>query len=207
MKQNVAAKVYSLLEKSIVKNGFYIWDITYGKEAGEMLLTVTVDKNSEDGKTAEISLDMLSDLNEIINDILDANDPIPEAYSLMLESAGAERALRTDEHINYAISKNATVELKLYKAINISFEEKAEEKAENKPKSKAKGKNTKNEKKDFVGKIIQYKDGVITFEAEIKEEAEKGKTVNKSKGEKAFSLRKEILTFEKKQISKLIAYV
>ncbi len=203
MKQNVAAKVYTLLEKAIVKNGFYIWDITYGKEAGEMLLTVTVDKNSEDGKTAKISLDMLSDLNEIINDILDANDPIPEAYSLMLESAGAERALRTDEHINYAISKNATVELKLYKAIKIDSEEKNEEK----PKSKAKNKNSKNEKKDFVGKIIQYKDGVMTFEAEIKEEAEKGKTVNKSKGEKAFSVRKEILTFEKKQISKLIAYV
>ena len=203
MKQNVAAKVYSLLEKAIVKNGFYIWDITYGKEAGEMLLTVTVDKNPEDGKTAEISLDMLSDLNEIINDILDANDPIPEAYSLMLESAGAERALRTDEHINYAISKNATVELKLYKAININSEEKTEEKT----KSKTKGKNSKSEKKDFVGKIIQYKDGVMTFEAEIKEEAEKGKTVNKSKGEKAFSVRKEILTLEKKQISKLIAYV
>ncbi len=204
MKQNVAARVHSLLDKTIIENGFYIWDVTYGKEAGEMLLTVTVDKTSESGKIAEISLDMLSDLNEKINVILDKEDPIPEAYSLMLESAGAERNLRTDEHIKYAVLNNANVELKLYKGITIQKSSASEEHSEKK--SKAKAKKEAAAKKDFVGKILEYKDGVLTFEAEISEEA-KGKTVNKAKGEKAVSTRKEILSFERKQISKLIAYV
>ncbi|MBE6649587.1 MAG: ribosome maturation factor RimP [Ruminococcaceae bacterium] len=112
MKQSVAAKVKPLLEGTILEKGFTLWDITFGKEGGEMLLTVTVDKDEE------ISLNMLSELNAVINDILDENDPIDGAYSLMLESAGAERPLRTDAHINYAIEKKAHVELKLYKAID-----------------------------------------------------------------------------------------
>ncbi len=112
MKQSVATKVRPLLEEAILEKGFTLWDITFGKEGGEMLLTVTVDKDEE------ISLDMLSELNAVINGILDEKDPIDGAYSLMLESAGAERPLRTDAHINYAIEKKAHVELKLYKAID-----------------------------------------------------------------------------------------
>ncbi len=111
MKQNVAAKVRLILEKSILENGFTIWDITFGKEGGEMLLTVTVDR------AEDISLNDLSRLNEVINNILDEEDPIQGAYSLMLESAGAERTLRTDEHINFAIDKKVHVGMKLYKAI------------------------------------------------------------------------------------------
>ena len=111
MKMNVATKVRALVEDAIKAQGFVLWDVTFGKEGGEMLLTVTVDKDDD------ISMEMLSALNAVINDILDEADPIEGAYSLMLESAGAERVLRTDEHIAFAIEKKAAVTMKLYKAI------------------------------------------------------------------------------------------
>lgn len=178
MKQNVASKIKELFESVIMEKGFSLWDITYGKEAGEMLLTVTVDCDKE------ISFDMLSELNEILNDILDQKDPIPDAYSLMLESAGAERPLRTDAHIEYAINKGACVELKLYKAVDGN--------------------------KEFTGKILSYDGEKLTFEAEIKEEVkkQKGKTINKAKvSTEEQPVSKVTYSFDKKQISKLIAYV
>ena len=47
MKQNIASKVKTLLEEVIIQHGFSLWDITFGKEGGEMLLTVTVDSDKE----------------------------------------------------------------------------------------------------------------------------------------------------------------
>ena len=134
MKQSVAARVKPLLEDAITEKGFTLWDITFGKDGGEMLLTVTVDKDEE------ISLDMLSELNVVINAILDEADPIEGAYSLMLESAGAERVLRTELHIKYAIEKKAHTELKLYKAIDGV--------------------------KEFEGTILEYDGEIITFQTE-----------------------------------------
>lgn len=177
MKQNAASKVKSLLEGAIIENGFSLWDITFGKEGGEMLLTVTVDKESD------ISMEMLSELNGVINDILDEADPIEGAYSLMLESAGAERTLRTEKHIAFAIEKNAHVELKLYKAVEGM--------------------------KEFEGNIISFDGEKLVFGAIIKPEVKKTKKGAKCKTAEAEEPKAEVktLTFEKKAISKMIAYV
>ncbi len=181
MKQNAASKVKALLEETIIEKGFSLWDITFGKEGGEMLLTVTVDK--EGG----ISMEMLSELNEAVNDILDNADPIEGAYSLMLESAGAERPLRTDDHIKFAMDKKAKVELKLYKAVEGV--------------------------KEFDGIIVSYDGENMVFEAEMKEEAKlqkKGtkKTVNKAvKTEQTENTETKTFVFERKAISKMCAYL
>ncbi len=152
MKQSVASKVRGLLEGTIHENGYRIWDITFGKEGSEMLLTVTVDRDDE------ISLDMLSKLNADINKILDEADPIDGAYSLMLESAGAERFLRNASHLQFAIDKNATVSLKLYKAVNGV--------------------------KEFEGTVTAFDDSTVTVKTET-----------------------ESITFDRKAISKICAYV
>ncbi len=179
MKQNIASKVKTLLEEAVTAQGFSIWDVTFGKEGGEMLLTVTVDKDSD------ISMEMLSELNVVINDIIDEADPIEGAYSLMLESAGAERPLKNESHIQFAIEKNANVELKLYKAID--------------------------GKKEFDGKIISYDGENLVFEAEIKEEVKplkKGQKPKKSEAEEnAPKVEYITYTFEKKAISKMCAYL
>ncbi len=176
MKQNAASKVKLLLEGAITEKGFSLWDITFGKEGGEMLLTVTVDKDTD------ISMEMLSELNEVVNDILDKADPIEGAYSLMLESAGAERPLRTENHINFAIEKKCHVELKLYKAMDGL--------------------------REFEGTIISFDGENLVFEAILKEEVKKVKKGAKTKNppeEPKTELK--TFTFEKKAISKMIAYV
>ncbi len=177
MKQNVATKVKSLLEEIINDKGFTLWDVTYGKEGGEMLLTVTVDREKD------ISMEDLSELNVVINDIIDEADPIEDAYSLMLESAGAERALRTDSHINFAIEKKAHVELKLYKAIEGI--------------------------KELEGTILSADETNLVFQAEIKEEQKKQKKGAKKslKAVEEPKIETKIYTFEKKAISKLYAYL
>jgi ribosome maturation factor RimP len=152
MKQSVASKVRALLEETILENGYRIWDITFGKEGSEMLLTVTVDRDDE------ISLDMLSKLNADINKILDEADPIEGAYSLMLESAGAERFLKNASHLQFALDKNATVSVKLYKALNGA--------------------------KEFEGTLTAFNDSTITVKTET-----------------------ENLTFDRKAISKICAYI
>jgi ribosome maturation factor RimP len=179
MKQNIASKVKTLLEEVIIQHGFSLWDITFGKEGGEMLLTVTVDCDKE------ISLDTLSPLNEAVNAILDEADPIEGAYSLMLESAGAERPLKTESHIQFAIDKKAHVELKLYKAIDGI--------------------------KEFDGKIISFDGENLCFEAEIKEETKPLKKGQKPKKTQNVSeeIKRETKTynFERKAISKMCAYL
>ena len=197
MKQNVASKIKALLEETIVKEGFILWDVTYGKEGGEMLLTVTVDKEFDEqsdcveSEGCGISMEMLSALNEKVNEIIDEADPIDEAYSLMLESAGSERPLRTEEHIRFAIAKGAKVELKLYKAVEGM--------------------------KEFDGKIQSFDGESLVFEAEIKKElttdkkCKTKKTVNKAKpqAENAQSddFEKRTFVFEIKAISKMCAYL
>ena len=179
MLPQLTSKVKTLLEEVIIQHGFSLWDITFGKEGGEMLLTVTVDSDKE------ISLETLSPLNEAVNDILDEADPIDGAYSLMLESAGAERTLKTESHIQFAIDKKARVELKLYKAIDGI--------------------------KEFDGTIISFDGENLCFEAEIKEETKPLKKGQKPK--KTQNVSEEIksetktYTFEKKAISKMCAYL
>ena len=196
MKHNVASKIRAMLEETVVKEGFILWDVTYGKEGGEMLLTVTVDKQFENAEGADsegcgISMEMLSSLNEKINEIIDEADPIDEAYSLMLESAGSERTLRTEDHIRFAIDKGAKVELKLYKAVEGI--------------------------KEFDGTIKSFDGESLTFEAEIKKEpaadkkSKTKKTVNKAKLKEEMSqtndFEKRTFVFEIKAISKMCAYL
>lgn len=177
MKQNIASKVKDLLSEAITENGFSLWDVTYGKEGGETLLTVTVDNENE------ISMEMLSSLNKVVNDIIDEADPIEDAYSLMLESAGSERPLRTDSHIQYAIDKKANVVLKLYKAVDGV--------------------------KEFEGKILSYDGEKLSFEANIQKEDKKAQKGAKAKPKTETEVKTEIktYTFEKKAISKMCAYI
>ena len=111
MKQSVSSKVRVLVAPKIEEMGYTLWDVTYGKEGGEMLLTVIVDKKGG------ISLKDITAVSDAINPIIDEADPISVPYSLMVESAGLERTLRTDEHLKFAVDASSNVTVKLYKAL------------------------------------------------------------------------------------------
>lgn len=98
--------------KSLVnKKGYdiFIDYVEYVLENGVKILRVIVDSDSD------ISIDMVSELNELISNELDKEDYIDEEYYLEVSSAGIEKELRSDEAIAKAIG--SYVFLKTYEKI------------------------------------------------------------------------------------------
>lgn len=88
--------------------GFSLYDLEYVKEAGEYFLRAFIDK--PDG----ITIDDCVTVSRRMNEILDREDYIADAYTFEVSSPGVERRLRTDAHFRSAVGK--MVRLKLYAA-------------------------------------------------------------------------------------------
>lgn len=96
------------LVKPIIENlGYNLFDVIYTKEAKDYYLRIFID--SENG----ISIEDCEKVSNAINDILDEKDYIKEQYFLEVSSAGLERVLRRDEHLEANIGKE--IEIKLFK--------------------------------------------------------------------------------------------
>lgn len=105
-KTNIAAAVREAIEPTVAALGYRLWDVAYGKEGADYHLTVTID--SDDG----ITLNDCEAVHRAIDPILDAQDPIEDAYYLDVSSPGVERELRTGAHI--AASLSSRVEVRLF---------------------------------------------------------------------------------------------
>ncbi|MDR0984746.1 MAG: ribosome maturation factor RimP [Ruminococcus sp.] len=80
-----------------------IWDIAFEKQGSEWFLTVLIDDN--------IDMNTCEELSRRISKMLDDTDPIPQSYMLEVGSAGLERDLLTEVHINAFVGKNVFVKL------------------------------------------------------------------------------------------------
>lgn len=69
-------KIRKLLENEIMKAGFILDEVFYGKEDGVNTLRLVIDKNGY------INVGDCVKVNEIVNPILDKEDPISESYVL-----------------------------------------------------------------------------------------------------------------------------
>lgn len=69
-------KIRALLEAEINNAGYILDDVFYGKEDGVNTLRLTVDKSGY------ININDCLKINDIINPILDKEDPISESYVL-----------------------------------------------------------------------------------------------------------------------------
>ncbi len=92
------------------KYGFYLYDVEYVKEAGEYFLRAYIDK--PDGITIEDCVTVSREMN----DILDREDYIADAYTFEVSSPGVERVLKKDAHFESAIGKD--VYAKTYQPID-----------------------------------------------------------------------------------------
>ena len=90
--------------------GCTLWDVEYIKEAGSWYLRLYIDK--EGG----VSIDDCEAVSRGVDPLLDEADPIPEAYTFEVSSAGADRPLKKPEH--FAAFLGAEVDVKFYKAVN-----------------------------------------------------------------------------------------
>ncbi|MCL1895822.1 MAG: ribosome maturation factor RimP [Clostridiales bacterium] len=87
--------------------GFEIWNVEYVKEGKERQLRVFVDKDGG------IGLDDCERISRYLSDKLDEDDPVGEAYSLIVSSPGMDRELIKDGHFERYAGKH--VEVALYK--------------------------------------------------------------------------------------------
>lgn len=102
-----------------------------------MLLTVYIDNDTV------VDIDQCEKVSRTLDPLLDANEfaSMP-AYTLCVSSAGLERKLKTNEHLQWALGK--TVEVKLYKATDGA--------------------------KSFQGELVSFEDGV-TIKTDIGEKS------------------------------------
>ena len=111
MKKGEIEKYCESLVTPIIKdNNFELVDVEYVKEGSDYYLRVFADK--EGG----INIDDCVLISRALEEKLDAEDKIEEAYILEVSARGLTRALKKDKDFKRSIGK--LVEVKLYRAIN-----------------------------------------------------------------------------------------
>ena len=92
----------------VEENGCTLWDVEYVKEAGSWYRRVYIDKETG------VSIDDCEAISRVLSDLLDEADPIQDAYTFEVSSAGADRALKKPEHFRQFLGEQ--VDVKLYRA-------------------------------------------------------------------------------------------
>lgn len=83
--------------------GYELWDVEFVKEGAKRILRITIDH--ADG----ITIEDCERMHRAIDPVLDAIDPIEEAYDLEVSSPGIDRNIRTDAHIDACIGERIEV--------------------------------------------------------------------------------------------------
>ncbi len=107
----VTELVAQIAAEAAEKQGCFVWDVEYVKEAGERYLRLYID-NEE----ARVSIDQCEAVSREVDAKLDELDPIPESYIFEVCSAGAERELKRPADFRRFLG--SPVAVKLYSAKN-----------------------------------------------------------------------------------------
>ena len=87
-------------------NDVELYDIELVREGGEKILRIYIDKEGN------VDLNDCERFSRAAESVLDANDPIPDAYALEVSSPGIERKLTRDAHFTRYIGHK--IQLRLY---------------------------------------------------------------------------------------------
>lgn len=111
-RKNIAGRVREAVAPLIEQAGYTLWDVTFGKEAAEWILEVSIDR------AGGIGTEDCAVVTRLIDPLLDELDPIEGSYCLAVSSAGTERELREPMHLAYAFEKHLPVTLRTFVAID-----------------------------------------------------------------------------------------
>jgi ribosome maturation factor RimP len=96
--------VEQLVRPVVEAAGVELWDVSFGKEAGRMVLRVFVDRDGG------IDLETISSTSERLSRRLDLEGFSPEEpYSLEVSSPGLERVLREPRHFERSVGQTVKV--------------------------------------------------------------------------------------------------
>lgn len=109
--KEVCRRVWEMSEPFAKELGVTLWDVTFEKEGGQYMLTITIDR---DGHT---DIDDCEKLSRAVDPLLDEKEfaSLPP-YTLCVSSAGLTRRLVRPEH--FAAFIGSEVEVKFYRPIN-----------------------------------------------------------------------------------------
>lgn len=91
MDHSIEHKVTTMVELLMKDKGLELVDVEYIKEGAHWYLRLFIDK--EGG----VDLDDCTSVSHAVSEVLDRDDPIPQAYMLEVSSPGLERPLKKDE--------------------------------------------------------------------------------------------------------------
>jgi ribosome maturation factor RimP len=87
--------IKNIIEESLKEIGYELYDISFKKEMGDLVLEVVVDKDDP------IDMNMIVEVSEFISNKLDEIDPIEDEYVLNVSSLGAEKPLSVEKLPKY----------------------------------------------------------------------------------------------------------
>ena len=103
-------KIFDIVEPTVTALGYELYEVEYQKELDNWVLTLYIDH--PDG----VSLDDCELVSNAVDPVLDAADPIEQAYYLSVSSLGIDRPLKTDKDYKRNIGK--VMDVKLYAPLN-----------------------------------------------------------------------------------------
>ena len=135
--KDILFNVRELLEPLLASKNLELFDIEFKGQGKNGVLRVYIDK--EEG----VTIDDCALVSRELGTLLDIHDMIPNSYTLEVSSPGLTRALRRPE--DYIRFKGRKVKIKttgMHYAVNLE------------------------KRKLFVGKLLEFKDGLVTVESE-----------------------------------------
>lgn len=103
---SIEERVEKLVQPTIEKIGYNLYDVEYAKEEKNYFLRIFIDKPEG------IDLEDCEKVSNEINGLLDEADYIKEQYFLEVSSPGIERILKKDRHL--AQNKGKEIQVKLF---------------------------------------------------------------------------------------------
>jgi len=107
-KVEIEERTEALVLPIIESAGLELWDVEYVKEGSDYYLRVYIDKSGG------VNIDDCVLVTKALNEKLDADDFIEDAYILEVSSPGLTRKLKKDKEFEKSIGK--LIRVKLYKA-------------------------------------------------------------------------------------------
>ncbi len=107
-KVEIEERTEALVLPIIESAGLELWDVEYVKEGSDYYLRVYIDKSGG------VNIDDCVLVTRALNEKLDADDFIEDAYILEVSSPGLTRKLKKDKEFEKSIGK--LIRVKLYKA-------------------------------------------------------------------------------------------
>ena len=122
--KNIARTVEQWASPIAASMGLYIWDTEFKKEGADWFLRIYIDSNDRG-----ISTDDCEAVSRAVEEILDREDPIEQAYFLEVSSPGIERVLTRPQHFEKYIGADVVVKLfgeiegrKVFKGVLSSYD-------------------------------------------------------------------------------------